>query len=84
MILAGRGQRTELACGEGFQGAEACVEFGGRQAPHAVELAQKIRGGTVALARVAFHTAGNEVAVQSFVEHGSQYPERDQSLLLAL
>src|SRR5260370_33798848 len=55
--------RGELACGEIFQGAEARVEFGGRQAPQAVESAQKIRRGTVALARVAFETAGNQVAV---------------------
>src|SRR6266851_343405 len=55
--------RAELACGETFQGAEAAVEFGGRQAALAVESAQKIRGGTVALARVAFHTRGNQVAV---------------------
>src|SRR5712692_2873370 len=58
-----RWKRAELACGEIFQGAEASVEFGGRQAPLAVESAQKIRGRTVALARVAFETAGSEVAV---------------------
>jgi hypothetical protein len=52
-----------LTCGEVFQGAEACVEFGGGQAPQAVERAQKIRGRTVALARVAFDAAGNQVAV---------------------
>src|SRR6266481_3535943 len=40
-----------------------CVEFLGRQAPLAVESAQKIPGRTVALARVAFETAGNQVAV---------------------
>src|SRR5260370_136591 len=61
--LHGREQRAELACGEGFQGAEASVEFGGRQASLAVERAQKIRDRTVALARVAFHAAGNQVAV---------------------
>src|ERR1700682_1309050 len=54
---------AELACGEIFQGAEACVEFGGREASQAVERAQKIRGRTIALARVAFHTGGNQVAV---------------------
>src|SRR6266849_4808412 len=58
-----REQSAELACGEIFQGAEACVEFGGRQAPLAVERAQKIPGRTVALARVAFDAAGNQVAV---------------------
>ena len=61
--LHGWEQRGELACGEVFQGAEASVEFGGRQAPQAVESAQKIPGRTVALARVAFETAGNQVAV---------------------
>src|SRR6202171_4932464 len=54
---------AELAGGEIFQGAKACVEFGGRQAALAVKNAQKIRGRTVALARVAFHTGGNQVAV---------------------
>jgi len=61
--LHGREQRAELACAEIFQGAEAAVEFGGRQAPQAVESAQKIPGRTVTLARVAFETAGNQVAV---------------------
>src|SRR6266849_4346411 len=61
--LHGWGRRAELACGEIFQGAEASVEFGGRQAALAVESAQKIRDRTVALARVAFDTAGNQVAV---------------------
>ena len=63
MPLRGWELRGELACGEIFQGAEACVEFGGRQAPQAVERTQKIRGRAVALARVAFDTAGNQVAV---------------------
>src|SRR5207249_1632266 len=58
-----KSHRAELASGEILQGAEACVEFGGRQAPQAVERAQKIPGRTVALARVAFETAGNQVAV---------------------
>src|SRR6266852_6846347 len=59
-----RHYRTELACGEGFQGAQACVEFGGREAALAVESAQKVRDRTVALARVAFDAAGNQVAVR--------------------
>src|SRR5713226_1372928 len=63
MIPTGWEQRAELAGGEIFQGAKASVEFGGRQAPQAVESAQKIPGRTVALARVAFETAGNQVAV---------------------
>src|SRR6266699_6889420 len=58
-----KARRAELACGEIFQGAKASVEFGGRQAALAVESTQKIRGRTVALARVAFDTAGNQVAV---------------------
>jgi len=63
MIPTGWELRAELACGEIFQGAKTAVEFGGRQAPLAVESAQKIPGRTVALARVAFETAGNQVAV---------------------
>src|SRR5260370_1473650 len=54
---------AELVCGEIFQGAKASVEFGGREAPQAVERTQKIPGWPVALARVAFETAGNQVAV---------------------
>src|SRR6266849_267396 len=61
--LHGREHRAELACGETFHGAKACVKFGGRQAPLAVERAQKIPGRTVALARVAFETTGNQVTV---------------------
>src|SRR5229473_2687031 len=56
--LHGREHRAELACGEIFHGAQARVEFGGRQASQAVERAQKIRGRTAALVRVAFETAG--------------------------
>src|SRR6266851_4638962 len=61
--LHGREHRAELACGEIFHGAQASVEFGGRQAPQAVEGAQKIPGRAVALACVAFDAAGNQVAV---------------------
>src|SRR5216684_3711322 len=63
MPLHGWEQRAELAGGEVFRGTEASVEFGGRQAPQAVDSAEKIPGRTVALARVAFETAGNQVAV---------------------
>src|SRR6266481_4724683 len=63
MIPTGWEQGAELAGGEIFQGAKTAVEFGGRQAALAVERAQKIRDRTVALARVAFDTAGNQVAV---------------------
>src|SRR6266568_7488038 len=58
-----KARRAELAGGEIFQGAKTAVEFGGRQAALAVESAQKIRDRTVALARVAFDTRGNQVAV---------------------
>src|SRR5207245_712023 len=58
-----KAHRAELACGEIFQGAKASVEFGGCQAALAVESAQKIRDRTVALAGIAFDTAGNQVAV---------------------
>src|SRR6266851_5547283 len=61
--LHGRQQRAEFAGGEIFQGAKTAVEFGGRQAALAVESAQKIRDRTVALAGIAFDTAGSEVAV---------------------
>src|SRR6266571_5724159 len=61
--LHGRERRAELAGGEVFQGAEASVEFGRRQAALAVERAQKIPGRAVGLARVAFDAAGNQVAV---------------------
>src|SRR5260370_36475906 len=61
--LHGREHRAELAGGEAFQSAKACVEVCGRQAPQAGEGAAEIPGGTVALARVAFETAGNQVAV---------------------
>ena len=61
--LHGRERRGELACGEGLQGAKARGEFRRGQASLAVESAQKVRGWPVALARVAFDTAGNQVAV---------------------
>jgi hypothetical protein len=54
---------AELAGGEGFQGSQASVEFGGGQAAQAVEGAQKIFGGAFSLLRVAFDAAGNEIAV---------------------
>src|SRR5258708_16498954 len=54
--LHGREHRAELACGEIFQGAEAAVEFGGRQAPEAVERTQKNPGWPGAPAPIAFAT----------------------------
>jgi hypothetical protein len=55
--------RGELAGGEGVEGAETGVEFGGSQAALAVEPAEKTGGGTLAFERIAFETAGNQVAV---------------------
>jgi len=60
----GRGENgAELAGGEGFQGAQAGIEFGRGQAAQAIEGAQKIFGGAFPLLRVAFDAAGNEIAV---------------------
>jgi len=59
-VVDGRG---EFAGGEGVEGAEAGVEFGGGQAAVAEEPAEKIRSGTFAFQRVAFEAAGNQVPV---------------------
>ncbi|HET8922195.1 MAG TPA: hypothetical protein VFN26_04275 [Candidatus Acidoferrum sp.] len=56
-------KRGELAGGESIQGAEAGCELDESQAALAVEPAEEIACGSLALLRVAFHTAGNEVAV---------------------
>src|SRR5260370_29207563 len=61
-LFSKSGGGAELARGESFQSAKASVEFGGRQAPQAVEGAQKIRRWSGALARGAFETAGNQGA----------------------
>ena len=55
-----RQRRHELAGGEG---AEAGGEFGGGQAALAVEAAEKIGDGGFPFLRVAFHAAGDQVAV---------------------
>jgi hypothetical protein len=55
--------RAELAGGEGVQGAETGVEFGGGQVALAIERAEKIGGATFAFQRIAFQAAGNQVAV---------------------
>jgi hypothetical protein len=55
--------RSELAGGEGVEGAEAGVEFGGGQGALAVEPAEKIGGGTFAFERIAFEAGGNQVAI---------------------
>jgi len=62
--------RAKLACDEGLQGAQSRIEFRGREAPVAVESAQKVLGRLVTLARVAFDTAGNQVAVGMAVRSG--------------
>jgi hypothetical protein len=55
--------RGELAGGEGVEGAETGVEFGGGQAALAVEPAEKIGGGTLAFERITFEAGGNQVAI---------------------
>lgn len=58
------GKRSwELAGGEGIESAEATSEFGGGQAALAVEPAEEIVCGPLPFLRVAFQTAGDEVAV---------------------
>jgi hypothetical protein len=54
----------ELASGKLFQSAEPSGEFGRGQAPLAVQYAQKIRRRTVARFRVAFETAGDQIALR--------------------
>src|SRR6267142_230983 len=56
-------RRTELAGGEGVEGAEAGGEFGGGQAALAVEAAEKIVGRLFSFLGVAFHATGDQVAV---------------------
>ena len=56
-------RRAELAGGEVFHGAKACVEFASSQAPLALENAEKMRSRHVAFECVAFDTTGNQVAV---------------------
>jgi hypothetical protein len=59
-VLDGRG---EFAGGEGIEGAETRVEFGGSQALLAIERAEKVGGGTFAFLGIAFEAAGDQVAV---------------------
>jgi hypothetical protein len=54
---------AEVAGGEGFEGAEAGGEQAGSQATLAEEAAQKVCGGPLRFARIALHTAGDEVAI---------------------
>ena len=55
--------RGELAGGEGVEGAETGVEFGGGDAALAVEPAEKMGGGTLPFEGIAFEAGGNQVAV---------------------
>ena len=63
MLRAGE-FRAELACGQVVESAKACAEVLGGQAALAEEVAQKISGREVSLARVAVQAAGNQVAVR--------------------
>src|SRR6266849_328696 len=58
-----RKRRAEFAGGEGVEGAKAGGGFGGGQAALAVEAAEKIGGGGFPFLGVAFHAAGDQVAV---------------------
>jgi hypothetical protein len=55
--------RGELAGGESVEGAETGAEVGEGEATLAVEPAEKIGGRTLAFERIAFETAGNQVAI---------------------
>jgi hypothetical protein len=55
--------RTELAGGEGVEGAEAAGEFAGVQVAFAVEAAEKIVGGLFSFLRVASYATRDQVAV---------------------
>jgi hypothetical protein len=55
--------REEFAGGEGVEGAEAGVEFGGCEAALAIERAEEVGGGTFSFFGIAFEAAGNQVAV---------------------
>lgn len=56
--------RAKLTGGEGLEGAEAGLEFGGGYAALAVQGAQKIFGAAFSFLRIALGTAGNEIAVR--------------------
>ena len=55
--------RGELAGGEGVEGAETGVEFGGGDAALAVEPAEEMGGRTLAFERIAFEAGGDQVAI---------------------
>jgi len=54
---------AEFAGGESVQSAQLAFEFDRGNAALAKEAAQKICGGHFSLLRIAFDTAGNEIAV---------------------
>jgi hypothetical protein len=55
--------RGELAGGEGVEGAETGVEFGGGDAALPVAPAKEMGGGTLAFERIAFEAGGDQVAI---------------------
>src|SRR6266478_4350344 len=59
-----RQARTEVAGGEGVEGAQASGEFCGIQVALAVEAAEKIVGGLFSFLRIAFYAARHQVAVR--------------------
>src|SRR5260221_13137164 len=66
LVSGGDGGReehgAEFAGGESVEGAQLAFEFGGGNAAPAKEAAEKVIGGHFSLLRVAFGTAGNEIA----------------------
>src|SRR5207245_7335560 len=54
----------QLAGRQRLHSAKACAEFLGRQAPLAVQSAQKICGRVIPLLRIAVQATGNHVAVR--------------------
>jgi len=56
-------RRDELAGSKGVEGAEAGAEFGAGQALLAVEPAKEVGRRALALLRIAFEAAGNQIAV---------------------
>jgi hypothetical protein len=54
---------AELAGDEGAESAEAGGELRGGEAVFAIKLTEKVGGGFIALLRIAFEAAGNEVAI---------------------
>ena len=66
--------RAELARRLGHPRRGAGGEFGGGEAALAVETAEKIVGGLVAFLGVAFHAAGDQVAVGAWQSPGALKP----------